>query len=148
MSDEKTERIYIRVTTTEKEFIVKKAKEYDMTITDFLVSLAIKKNVIVATDLPKITIELSRIGNNINQIATVCNTQKYINKQLADILLKKQDVIYKVLADYYNLIFSQLEEYEPTVKREKDLLEIKKSIANIRIDLDKLTSHIINDVES
>ena len=60
----------IRVTPGEKDAILKKAKQADMTLTDYLVTSALTTQIFVAEDLKPVLSELKRIGNNLNQITT------------------------------------------------------------------------------
>ncbi len=128
----KSNSIIIRVTEDEKIFITNQAKFCGMTTTDYLVSLSKRKNVIIADGLPKLTVEVSRIGNNINQIATICNTQKYINKQLADLVLEHQNELLKLLTAHYNLIFSQIKNDDVINKNEKLIKNLDKEVKEIK----------------
>ena len=60
----------IRVTPGEKDAILKKSKQADMTLTDYLVTSALTTQIFVAEDLKPALLELKRIGNNLNQITT------------------------------------------------------------------------------
>ena len=63
----------IRVTPVEKDAILRKAKQADMNLTDYLVTSALSTQIFVAEDLKPALMELKRIGNNLNQITTKIN---------------------------------------------------------------------------
>lgn len=66
--------IPIRVTEKELEIIDKKAERAKLTRTDFLILAALNKEISVCEDLKPILRELSRIGNNINQLTRLANS--------------------------------------------------------------------------
>ena len=64
----------IRLTPGEKDTIVRKAKQADMTLTDFVVAAVLSVQIHVAEDMKPVVMELKRIGNNLNQITARMNT--------------------------------------------------------------------------
>ena len=64
----------IRVTPGEKDAILRKAKQADMNLTDYLVTSALSAQILVTEDLKPALTELKRIGNNLNQITAKINT--------------------------------------------------------------------------
>ena len=64
----------IRLTPSEKDTIVRKAKQADMTLTDFVVAAVLSAQIHVAEDMKPVVTELKRIGNNLNQITARMNT--------------------------------------------------------------------------
>lgn len=72
----RNQTISIRLTTEEKKEIITKAKQAQMTLTDYLIELSHNTEITV-TDLSKVLIELKRIGNNINQIARKINSKRF-----------------------------------------------------------------------
>ena len=81
MSSEKTERLQLRFSPEEKEMLTQKASEAHMTLSDYISSLIENKKIIVVENIPQLYLEITRIGVNINQIAHVANSQKYVNTQ-------------------------------------------------------------------
>ena len=82
MGEDKSERIYIRVTPAEKKMIEEKAKSVNKSVSNYLLSLSENKRIVDTTKLPRLILEINRVGVNINQIAAVANSQKYIYKEL------------------------------------------------------------------
>ena len=64
----------IRLTPGEKDTIVRKAKQANMTLTDFVVAAVLSAQIYVAEDTKPLLTELKRIGNNLNQITTRIST--------------------------------------------------------------------------
>ena len=106
MSDEKTERIFIRVSPTEKKQIETRAKLSNKSVANYLISLSQNQRIVVAKNLPQLITEIRRIGVNVNQIAAVANTQKYVSKELltrvTTELKKVTGLMQQVLDEVYN----------------------------------------------
>lgn len=107
MSNGKTERFQLRLSPTEKENLMKNADEARMTVSDYIAFLSENKRVVDTSKLPPLILEIRRIGVNINQIAAVANTQKYISKEL---LLKVNNdqkeiisLLRQILDEVYNV---------------------------------------------
>ncbi len=64
----------VRLTAKEKQHIQERAARAKMSVTDYLVELSIKTEIRVSENLKPLLIELKRIGNNINQLATKANS--------------------------------------------------------------------------
>ena len=64
------------MTAEEKKEIAAKAKQAQMSLTDFLIDCS-RKTTIKVTDLSSILAELKRIGNNLNQIARKANSRRF-----------------------------------------------------------------------
>ena len=72
----RNQTISIRLTPTEKKEITAKAKQAQMTLTDYLIECS-RNTDIKVTDLSEVLVELKRIGNNINQIARKVNSKRF-----------------------------------------------------------------------
>ena len=76
----------IRVTPGEKDAILRKAKQADMTLTDYLVTSALTPRIFVAEDLKPALSELKRIGNNLNQIATKIHVGAFQSYNFSEVI--------------------------------------------------------------
>ena len=76
----------IRVTPGEKDAILRKAKQADMTLTDYLVTSALSTQIFVAEDLKPALSELKRIGNNLNQIATKIHVGAFQSYNFSEVI--------------------------------------------------------------
>ena len=91
----RTERINLRLTPQEHEKLSKKASEHNLPVAVFLRDRILELSPPVARlhDLPKIDPELIRtlsgIGNNINQIARLANSQNASYNQVDIVSLRK-----------------------------------------------------------
>ena len=72
----RNQTISIRLTPAEKKEIITKAKQAEMTLTDYLIECS-RNTEIKVTDLTEVLVELKRIGNNINQIARKINSKRF-----------------------------------------------------------------------
>ena len=72
----RNQTLSIRLTPTEKKEIIIKAKQAQMTLTDYLIECSRNTNITV-TDLTEVLVELKRIGNNLNQIARKANSRRF-----------------------------------------------------------------------
>lgn len=76
----------IRVTPGEKDAILRKAKQADMSLTDYLVTSALSTQILVAEDLKPALTELKRIGNNLNQISTKINVGAFRSYNFSEVI--------------------------------------------------------------
>jgi len=67
----------VRLTEEEKAHIVNMAKKANLSRTDYIVELSKLVPIVVPENVKPLLIELRRIGNNINQIATRANMDIY-----------------------------------------------------------------------
>nr|WP_316618388.1 MobC family plasmid mobilization relaxosome protein [uncultured Ruminococcus sp.] len=72
----RNQTISIRLTPTEKKEITAKAKQAQMTLTDYLIECS-RNTEIKVTNLSEVLVELKHIGNNINQIARKVNSKRF-----------------------------------------------------------------------
>ena len=69
----KTSILTARLTPAEKTAIERKAKQANMTVTDYIVKCALGKNVLPTQDLEPILSELKGQGRNLNQLTKLAN---------------------------------------------------------------------------
>lgn len=133
----KNEWIKFRVTAEEKKLIAQKAKNANMNVSEFLVNLAKRKRIVVVKELPQLMSDIYGASININQIAKVANTQKYVNKSMVDELTNESNEL-KIKVDE---IIKSICELEP----ESEVASIKRMyelLTHINIKLDKLGEKI------
>lgn len=66
-----TERVHLRLTAEEKQLFLTKAEQANMKVSDYIRALVNNKRIVVAPDLPKLAVQLIKIGVNVNQICNV-----------------------------------------------------------------------------
>lgn len=72
----KIKDIHIRVTEDEAEQIKKRAAEAKMSVSQFIISATLDKEVIIKEDFKPFLKQLSAIGNNLNQVTTLAHQGK------------------------------------------------------------------------
>ena len=86
-------------------------------------------------EIGKLTVEISRIGNNINQIARVGNSQKYVYKAqlkyISDQLSEVEELLKKILCAMFS-------------DEEHTLINLEKKIDRLAEITDSLTERIDN----
>lgn len=88
----------IRLTSAEKKRIERNAKRAKQSITDYIVLLSLETPIHVAEDVKPLLIELKRIGNNLNQIATKINSGVFHSYDFQDVV-DEQKKIYEQLLE-------------------------------------------------
>ena len=66
--------IVIRVTKQEKERLIKKSQEADMTLSEYLIEQGLERDSVIIEDVKNLVYELRKIGNNINQLTHLANS--------------------------------------------------------------------------
>lgn len=114
MSENRKRNIQIKfwVTPEENAKILEKVKLSNMPICRYLRNAAIKKEIIVYdfTSLFELSAQISRIGNNINQIAKKLNQGGLVNKDETNYLKASLESINKVFMEIYQDIQSSWDE--------------------------------------
>ena len=103
--------IFIRTTDEEYKKIMEKVKASNMTINRFFINAALKKEIIIydLTSLFELSAQISKIGNNINQIAKKLNQGGRISNYEINYLNTSLENINNVLLDIYNDISEKQE---------------------------------------
>lgn len=106
MKENKSERIYLRVTSEEKELITKSARSADMNISEYILCLVKKKRVVNIRGFPDLLYQIAKIGININQITAAINTK---HSATIEELLNVQKLL-NLVNERLNLILKQIDE--------------------------------------
>lgn len=75
----RTERLCLGLTQGEKQLITDGARNAGMSRTDYILNAVEGNRIVVLTGLMEVNLELSRQGNNLNQIARRLNQRGYVN---------------------------------------------------------------------
>ena len=129
MPKTKLSRVEVRMTPEEKENLKRKATEAHMTVSKYIIHLSQTKRVILKDDIAELTVEISRIGRNINQIAYIGNYQKYVNrtqlKVVSELLKQIEDLQRKILRAMFS------DEDHTLITLEKKIERLTKSVDSI-----------------
>ena len=127
--------VNFRMTPEEKKKLIAKAEEAHMSLSGYIISLSRSKRVVLKDEIGKLTVEISRIGNNINQIARVGNSQKYVYKAqlkyISDQLSEVEELLKKIL-------------YAMFSDEEHTIINLEKKIDRLAEITDSLTERIDN----
>ena len=127
--------VNFRMTPEEKKKLIAKAEEAHMSLSGYIISLSRSKRVVLKDEIGKLTVEISRIGNNINQIARVGNSQKYVYKAqlkyISDQLSQVEELLKKIL-------------YAMFSDEEHTIINLEKKIDRLAEITDSLTERIDN----
>ena len=129
MPKTKLARIDLRMTPEEKENLKRKATEAHMTVSKYILHLSQTKRIILRDDIAELTVEISRIGNNINQIAHVGNTQKFVYKAQLNDVMKHLQEIEELQRKILIAMFS--DEEHTLITLEKKIERLTKSVDSI-----------------
>ena len=129
MPKTKLSRVEVRMTPEEKENLKRKATEAHMTVSKYIIHLSQTKRVILKDDIAELTVEISRIGRNINQIAYIGNYQKFVNrtqlKVVSEYLKQIEDLQRKILRAMFS------DEEHTLITLEKKIEKLTKSVDSI-----------------
>lgn len=81
--------------------LIEKAAQARQSVSQYILSLSENKTIIVVDGADEVTRQLLKIGNNINQIAVVANTNRKNESELPNYYLKR-------ITDYQNEIMKLL----------------------------------------
>lgn len=95
--------VIIRVTKQEKEKLIKKSQEADMTLSEYLIEQGLERDIIIIEDIRNFVHALRKIGNNINQLTHLANSE-IIRTVYLDGFKEDMRKIWTGLNDIYNLI--------------------------------------------
>ena len=134
LKENKNERIYLRVTSEEKELITKSARSADMNISEYILCLVKKKRVVNIRGFPDLLYQIAKIGININQITAAINTkhsatiEEILNVQkLLNLVNERLNLILKQIDENTELSLSSSEKeiYQRLKKLESDFENLK-----------------------
>ena len=80
MQKKKTEIITARMTPVDKKAITQRAKAAGMTVTDYLTTCALGKEIVRVDGLNDLLSELKAQGRNLNQLTTLANMGRISRK--------------------------------------------------------------------
>lgn len=111
----RTERLSLGLTPEEKDLINTIAKEAGVSRTDLIINSVQGKHIIMISGLPEVLLELSRQGNNLNQIARRLNERSYVNYEHIEEACRACQRAYENLVqfvDNWNIKLKKMEEKE------------------------------------
>ena len=142
MTENKTERIFIRVSPTEKKEIEEKAKLTNQSVANYLITLSKNQRIVVAKKMPRFITEINKIGVNINQITATANSTKYVSKEM---LLKVSEerekvigLLQQILDEVYNIDDHSFQSLENKIDRLTSFQSLENKIDRLTAAVEKL----------
>lgn len=80
MIRKREKQLKFRVTEKELQMIKSKIEKSKLTQSEFFISCATNKKIVVIDGLKELTFEINKIGNNLNQLTKIANTEKEIDQ--------------------------------------------------------------------
>lgn len=139
-NEKKSDSMLLRLTPTDKKNISYHAELMNISKTEY-VSLCIRrKRIVVCENFPELIFQLSKIGNNINQIAAVANTNKYITENSIQEIKILMQRCYNLMNDFISFIAEPENDYlkNDTSKVSELLGELSNSVNSINSRLLKI----------
>lgn len=97
MERKKDEVILLRCYNKEKEELREKAKLANMNMSEYIIALSENKKIFVIDGVPELMTAINRIGTNINQVAAVANTHRFVNENQLEKILKEMKDVNKIM---------------------------------------------------
>ena len=96
----RSDRLCLGLTPDEKQRISDGAKNAGMSRTDFILNAVEGNRVVVITDLSAVNMELSRHGNNLNQIARCLNQRGHVSRETIEKTCQSCQYAYEQLVQF------------------------------------------------
>ena len=93
----KTERLQLRLTPMEKRNVAYHAQLMNVSVNEYISLLIRRKRIVICENIPELIYQIQKIGNNINQIAAVANTNQYIS-------INNVSEVERLMKECYNLL--------------------------------------------
>lgn len=143
-SERKTDSMLLRLTPTDKKTIAYNADLMNISKNEY-VSLCIRrKRIVICENFPELIYQLSKIGNNINQIAAVANTNKYISEKSIQEIKSLMLKCYDLMNEFISFIAEPENDYikNDTGKVSEMLGEFSNTLNSINIRLINIENKI------
>ncbi|MBR1482581.1 MAG: plasmid mobilization relaxosome protein MobC [Ruminococcus sp.] len=95
--ERKTEKLLLRLTPTEKRNVAYHAQLMNVSVNEYISLLIRRKRIVICENIPELIYQIQKIGNNINQIAAVANTNQYIS-------INNVSEVERLMKECYNLL--------------------------------------------
>ena len=95
--ERKTEKLLLRLTPTEKRNVAYHAQLMNVSVNEYISLLIRRKRIVICENIPELIYQIQKIGNNINQIAAVANTNQYIS-------INNFSEVERLMKECYNLL--------------------------------------------
>lgn len=139
----KNERIYLRASEQDKKNISYHAELMNISMNEYILLCVRRKRIVICENFPELIYQLSKIGNNINQIATIANTNKYISEDSISEVKNLMTKCYDAMNDFISFIAEPENDYlrNDTSKVSELLGEVSNTLNSINARLIKIENN-------
>ena len=95
--ERKTEKLLLRLTPTEKRNVAYHAQLMNVSVNEYISLIIRRKRIVICENIPELIYQIQKIGNNINQIAAIANTNQYIS-------INNVSEVERLMKECYNLL--------------------------------------------
>lgn len=144
-NSKKNLRLYLRITEEDKATIAYNAELLNISMSEYILRCIRRKRIVVCENFPDLIFQLSKIGNNLNQIAIVANTNNYLSE---DYISKAKEYLkgcYSLMNKFISYICepdNNSDETSNDMLNETCLNEIKNMLEEINQRIDKIDNKI------
>lgn len=142
--ERKTEKLLLRLTPTDKKNISYHANLMNVSVTEYISLCIRRKRIVICEDFPDLIYHLSKIGTNINQIATIANTNQYISINNVEEVKQLMQKCYTELNNFIAFVAEPEKDYlqNDTEKISELLSQLTDSVKSINVRLIKIEEHL------
>ena len=120
--EKKTVEICVRVTPTEKKELQKKADAAHLSLSRYLVKSASDKKIMQTENILDLIFQIKKIGTNINQIAYIANSQRFMPKNDMAAVRKQMEAVLVLMKKVINATYDEKEGSIKSLERKIDKL--------------------------
>ena len=120
--EKKTVEICVKVTPTEKKELQKKADAAHLSLSRYLVKSASDKKIMQTENILDLIFQIKKIGTNINQIAYIANSQRFMTKNDMAAVRKQMEAVLVLMKKVINATYDEKEGSIKSLERKIDKL--------------------------
>ena len=120
--EKKSVEICVRVTPTEKKELQKKADAAHLSLSRYLVKSASDKKIMQTENILDLIFQIKKIGTNINQIAYIANSQRFMTKNDMAAVRKQMEAVLVLMKKVINATYDEKEGSIKSLERKIDKL--------------------------
>lgn len=137
----KGNRLEIRISDDDKAKIAYNANLLNISMSEYILRCIRRKRIVVCENFPDLIFQLSKIGNNINQIAAMANTNKYLSNDYATEIKKLLMQIYNLMYKFVSYVSEQEDSNNDEFLNRQILDDINCAIEKLNKKVDILNNN-------
>lgn len=143
-TEQKTERLNLRLSLADKQNVMYHAKLMHLSANEFIELCIRRKRIVICENFPELIYQLSKIGNNINQIAAVANKNQYISATNIEEIKNLMNKCYDLMNSFIDFISEPENDFlrSDTSKVSEFLVELLNSVESMNNRLIKIEQRL------